>query len=507
MPKTDLLAGSVRWHDVAYFHLAVGDDHSVDQELHQSPSLIEDRLGQTLPHPLAEVRNGAGKPGELLVSVFLGFELSRLFLKLALALLEITPAPAVFVQQDDTAEIGLRQPLELLPEARLPTSESLLTCLEFLRQPLSAMRPCQGVRGLLWMAQQVTEIGPDQLVQAPGRAQPRWAFLFPMREQGRHLAGAGVVAVPVHVGPRQAGQAAHAATDQAAQQVGVGLVVALGKAPVASQLGLHAVELLLADERWDLRHQDPLFSRRIHPAHGGALARRRCRAPLQRTAAMPTVAVDLARIGWIGQQAADAGQVPAGQARRCLDAALLQQACQRAEAVRLLRIPGEHLADDGRLGLLDADTCGIARAIWIHPVAERRSGPRQHQSRLQLALAATPHALGDQRALILRDRTADLQQQLVMRILAHRAIEKPHLAAMSLQLLQQQDLMNVVARQTVRRGDDHQIEAAVGGAVPQAIETWPAQRSAAVAVIPKDMVERYVPALLARVVRQALNLL
>ena len=74
MTKTDLLAGPIRWHHVADLHLAVGDDHSVDQELHQGPSLIEGRLGQTLPHPLAEVLNGAGKPGELLVSVCLGFE-------------------------------------------------------------------------------------------------------------------------------------------------------------------------------------------------------------------------------------------------------------------------------------------------------------------------------------------------------------------------------------------------------------------------------------------------
>jgi hypothetical protein len=117
--------------------------------------------------------------------------------------------------------------------------------------------------------------------------------------------------------------------------------------------------------------------------------------------------------------------------------------------------------------------CRIARAVWIHPVAERRSGPRQHQSRLQLAPAATPHALGDQRALILRDRAADLQQQLVVRVLAHGAVEKPHLAAVALQLRQQQDLMDVVARQPVRRGDQHQIEAAGGGTVAQAIETRP----------------------------------
>jgi hypothetical protein len=122
MTKADLLAGPVRRHHVADLRLAIGDDHSVDQELHQGPPLLERRLGQSLPHPLAEVLDGAGKPGELLLPVCLGVKLPRLPLELALALLEVTSAPSVFVQQDDPAEIGLGQPLELLPEARLSPS-------------------------------------------------------------------------------------------------------------------------------------------------------------------------------------------------------------------------------------------------------------------------------------------------------------------------------------------------------------------------------------------------
>src|SRR5918911_259332 len=214
MTKADLLAGPVRWHHVADLHLAIGDDHSVDQELDEGPSLFECRLGQSLPHPLAEILDGAGEPGELVLPVGLRVELSCLPLKLPLAILKVTPAPPVFVEPHDPGEIGLGQSLELLPEAGLPTSETLLARLEFLRQPLPAMRPGQGVRDLLWMAQQVTEIAPDQLVQAPGRAQPRRAFLLPMREQGRQLAGARIVAVPLRGGPRQAGQATRAATDQ-----------------------------------------------------------------------------------------------------------------------------------------------------------------------------------------------------------------------------------------------------------------------------------------------------
>src|SRR3954468_2106790 len=54
-------------------------------------------------------------------------------------------------------------------------------------------------------------------------SQPRPALLLPVREQGRQLAGAGVVAVSVDGGPCQAGQATQAAADQAPQQVGVRL--------------------------------------------------------------------------------------------------------------------------------------------------------------------------------------------------------------------------------------------------------------------------------------------
>ena len=122
MTKTDLFTVTRRWPHVADLHLAVGDDHSVDQKLHQGPLLFECRLGQALPHPLAEVLNGAGEPGELLLPICLRLELFRLPLELALALLKVTSAPTVFVQQDDTGEVGLGQPLELLPEARLPSS-------------------------------------------------------------------------------------------------------------------------------------------------------------------------------------------------------------------------------------------------------------------------------------------------------------------------------------------------------------------------------------------------
>jgi hypothetical protein len=50
-----------------------------------------------------------------------------------------------------------------------------------------------------------------------------------------------------------------------------------------------------------------------------------------------------------------------------------------------------------------------------------------------------------------------LQQPVVVRILAHRPVQKQHLAAPSLQFLQQHHLMHVMAGQPVGIGDRHSI--------------------------------------------------
>src|SRR4051794_12932252 len=140
MTKTDLLARPVRWHHVANLDLAIGDDHSVDQELDQGSPLLEGGFVQALPHPSAELPDGAGQPRELLLPVRLRFELPRLLLELLLAPFEVTPAPPVFVERHHAGEIGVRQTLELLPQTGLPAAQPVLPCLQLLRQPVSAMR-------------------------------------------------------------------------------------------------------------------------------------------------------------------------------------------------------------------------------------------------------------------------------------------------------------------------------------------------------------------------------
>jgi hypothetical protein len=115
-------------------------------------------------------------------------------------------------------------------------------------------------------------------------------------------------------------------------------------------------------------------------------------------------------------------------------------------------VPVEQLRYQRRFPGVYPHRIGPAGPLRVQPVPERSRGPRQQRARPQPGLPAPPHPLGDQRPLILRDRAADLQQQLVVRVGAHRPVQELHLAAMAGQLLDQQHLMDVVAGQPVRRG-------------------------------------------------------
>ena len=83
-----------------------------------------------------------------------------------------------------------------------------------------------------------------------------------------------------------------------------------------------------------------------------------------------------------------------------------------------------------------------------------------------------------------------MQQQLVVRILAHRAVEKFDLAAMRFELFEQQHLMDIIARQPVGRGQHHPIDAALPYGIAQTIQPGAVQLRAAVTVVTVDVLIR-----------------
>ena len=68
-----------------------------------------------------------------------------------------------------------------------------------------------------------------------------------------------------------------------------------------------------------------------------------------------------------------------------------------------------------------------ARSFGVGAIAEGRPGPGQELPRADLRLAPPAHPLGDEGALVLGHRAADLQEELVMRALTHRTVDEQHL--------------------------------------------------------------------------------
>jgi len=89
---------------------------------------------------------------------------------------------------------------------------------------------------------------------------------------------------------------------------------------------------------------------------------------------------------------------------------------------------------------------------------------------------------------LLRRRIADLEQELVVRILAHGALDELHDPAAAFQFLQQEHLMDVFTGQPVRRGDEHAVETCLGDLVAQAIQTGALERGPAIIIIAKNLV-------------------
>jgi hypothetical protein len=141
MTKMYLLAARVGGDHVTDLHLLTGDDHPVDEQLHQLPFLLEGRIGEPSAHPPAEILDGAGHSGEFQVLARLSLKLPPLRGQSFFPLFEILAASLVLGQRDHLPEVGLGQPFQLASEGGPAPAEVLLAHLQLLRKPPSAVRP------------------------------------------------------------------------------------------------------------------------------------------------------------------------------------------------------------------------------------------------------------------------------------------------------------------------------------------------------------------------------
>jgi hypothetical protein len=152
-----------------------------------------------------------------------------------------------------------------------------------------------------------------------------------------------------------------------------------------------------------------------------------------------------------------------------------------------LAIQGKQFGNDGSLGRIKRDAARVARPVRVQARAVRRIGPRQQQAGAQLGEPAATHAFGNQRALVLGYSPADLQQQMVVGVVAHGSVQELGGAAKMSPFLQQHHLMHVVARQAVGRGDEHVVDLVVLHGIAQAVEARARQHGTAVAIVAEHM--------------------
>jgi hypothetical protein len=247
---------------------------------------------------------------------------------------------------------------------------------------------------------------------------------------------------------------------------------------VGIQLGLYLGEGLLAHDRRH-RHLDPFlrqsrsvaFARANRPQRGAALPGRNDPGPIgpRDRPAEPLDELVKGRLGF--------------------------------------EIPVEQLRGQCCLGGFHPDRGRIPGPVRVQPVAKWRAGPRQQRACPQLGQPAPPHPLGDQRALVLGYRAADLQQQLVVRVGTHGTVQKLHPATMAGKLVDQQHLVNVVAGQPVRRGHQDNIKIGQRRMITQPVQPRSAQPGAAITVITIDVLLIQRPAALGRRGLQPVKLL
>jgi hypothetical protein len=142
----------------------------------------------------------------------------------------------------------------------------------------------------------------------------------------------------------------------------------------------------------------------------------------------------------------------------------------------------------------------------MHPVGVVPPRPPQQLTCAQLRQLAPSQPLGHARPLVLGDRSPKVpQQQLVVGIVAHGPLHERDPHPPSLHLLEEEHLVEVLARQAIRGRDEEHVPLGQCGGVAQAVQPWSTEAGAAVAVVTVDPRRAQVPGLQLDVLPRALH--
>jgi hypothetical protein len=483
------------------------DNDPVNEQFYQFPFLFKVSIRQPDLDTVAEILDRSCQAGEFVLSIYLMDKLLfQVFHALTLAI-QIGSSALVLRQRDDAVQVSFGESIQLGLKSDLTTPQIFTTGLQLLREPVAPLRSLQSNCDDFRMLQDLTQIVPDQLIQLVGWDVSSKTTLVEMGVNHIRLSPTYIVCIARMQLARCATEVASTAAHQTPQQVSMGSVIAAGNLLVVGQLGLDLLKLLQLNNGWNICNRDPIFRwdwsmASVWPAHwmGGRTAQAR----LDHAG---TSYINSTGIRGISQDTSCGCCVPVFATLGCRDTHFIQMLDQSVEGSVFLQIKCKHLTHDRRFRFVDRNFGRISGVIWIDLKPINRFSPRQQNPGPVFSLTPATHPVSNQGTFVFRNRTSDLQNQLVMGILADRTIQKLDLTTIFLPFFHQQHLVNIVPSQTIRLGHHKAIDLSGCDSVSQTVQTRPVEARTTATIISKDVLPWQIPPLLADIAHQPFQLL
>ena len=145
MTKADVLTARSGGNNITDFHVFVGHDHAVDEQLYQLPFLLKGCLGQPGLYTLAKILNRTDQASQFSLPINVGGQLLRLIVQSTQLLLQVLPPTLTLRvgQRNNIVQVGLGQALQLMFQTDLGLAQVFSTCLQLLRQPVPPCARCK----------------------------------------------------------------------------------------------------------------------------------------------------------------------------------------------------------------------------------------------------------------------------------------------------------------------------------------------------------------------------
>ena len=174
-----------------------------------------------------------------------------------------------------------------------------------------------------------------------------------------------------------------------------------------------------------------------------------------------------------------------------------------------ISIPGENLPYNIGFDRIYPNSARVSGLFRIQDIPIRSACPWQQRASSKFGLTPPSHSISNQVTLVFGHCSTDLQQQLVMGIvLLHRTFQKLDVTSQFFQFFDQQNLMNILTRQSIWCSYQNQFEGSHAGGISHPIQAWTIELGTRVTIVTINMLRRQLPIrMLGYCILYSLNLL